>query len=103
MSPDAAFSLSSSYPYYNNNYNYGYNSTYNYTYGYNSTYNYNYGYNSTYNSTYNNSYSYPTYNEQVEPQVYQPTPAELAMQKYAKWIIKNYDANNNAELDFAEA
>ncbi len=25
------------------------------------------------------------------------------MQKYAKWIIKNYDANNNAELDFAEA
>jgi Ca2+-binding EF-hand superfamily protein len=25
------------------------------------------------------------------------------MQKYAKWIIKNYDANKNGELDFAEA
>jgi len=58
----------------------------------NQTYNYTNGYNSTYNNT-----------KPTRPHVDRPSEVEVQMQKYAKWILTNYDANKDGQLDKAEA
>lgn len=55
------------------------------------------------NSTYN--YTLPVNGTKAHKATYhveQPSQAELAMQKYAKWILTNYDANKDGQLDKAE-
>jgi Ca2+-binding EF-hand superfamily protein len=78
VSPDAAFSLAA-----------------------NSTYNYTYGYNSTSEAVPMNPADYNT--KPVRPHVERPSQAEIQLQKYAKWILTNYDANKDGQLDKAEA
>jgi hypothetical protein len=87
VSPDAAFSLAA-------------NSTYNYTYGYPS---YNYTYNYTEPS--NKAVIPPGNPVDYNPNhvVKRDSEVKKQLQKYAKWILTNYDANKNGELDFAEA